>query len=402
MILKKCFIFVLFSFLLSTFAHTNSVVKIAFTADQGTGQSAVDVLQLIKDEGADLLMLQGDFGYSEHTAAIWNSQLDSILGANFPVIGVVGNHENHEWSLYKQFLSERADRVNALSCSGDIGVKANCQFGNVNIVQVAAGIRKVPGVLPEDDYPEYISERFENSSATWRICSWHKNQTLMQVGGKSNATGWDVYQRCLDHGAVIVTGHEHHYSRTFLLNNLEQPSVAHRESEMQIEPGATVVVVSGLGGKPIREQVLFDDWWAAVYTRTQNATHGALFCSFGESKADCYFKDLLGGVPDSFTLMAAQANANGSLDITDTTTEETAVADSNIVDQSEDLSMSIENTAPMQTSAPILNTVLHEDVGASAPDSNSSNSGQWDFLSLIVLMLFYLKHCLRLNKSCFG
>lgn len=279
-------------------------VKVAFTADQGTKADAVKVLELIAQEGAELLLLQGDFGYQENTANIWNSQINQYLGEDFPVLSVVGNHENFEWSLYKSLISNRIDRIDELSCDGDVGVKASCSFRGLHIVQVAAGVKEVPGVKSEDNYPGFISESFENSASPWRICSWHKNQTLMQTGRKTNDPGWGVYQACLDSGAMIATGHEHAYSRTHLLNNFETQSVAHTNSTLALTKGQSFAFVSGLGGDSVRPQQRGGEWWASIYTATQNATFGALFCTYSEKTADCYFKALNGAEPDQFKLIA--------------------------------------------------------------------------------------------------
>jgi len=281
---------------------SNADTKVAFIGDQGTDDRAVAVLELVKDEGADLLSIQGDFGYEDNTADIWEDQLNSVLGKNFPVIGVAGNHENYEWPKYKKYLTRRMERVNGLSCEGDIGAKSTCRFSNIFFAQVAIGLTSIEGVKPYDNYPEYLDQELQNSSKPWKICSWHKNQNKMQVGTKSDDTGWGVYQACLKQGGIVATGHEHSYSRTYLMNDFENQKVVHRENEMLVKPGQSFVFVSGLGGRGARGQARNDDWWASIFTGPQGAKSGALFCTFGDKKADCYFKDISGAVPDSFTL----------------------------------------------------------------------------------------------------
>lgn len=285
----------------ATLANRDST-KVAFTADQGTDYNAQAVLQLISDESADLLLIQGDLGYDPDAATIWEDNLNSILGINFPVLTVVGNHENFEWPSYKAFIESRIDRVADLSCKGDIGVKAVCSFRGIDVFQVAPGIREVAGVLRDDNYSDYLDNKLNNSVSEWKICSWHKNQNLMQVGGKRDETGWGVYQSCLNQGAIIATGHEHSYSRTFLMSNFENPMILHTKSHMRISRGASMAFVSGLGGRSIRPQLLDNPWWASVQSSTQNATHGALFCEFNGTNADCYYKDINGVTQDSFSL----------------------------------------------------------------------------------------------------
>lgn len=277
---------------------------VAFIGDQGVNENAQAVLQLVSDEGTDLLMIQGDFGYDDETATKWEDNLNTYLGENFPVVGTIGNHENFEWPAYKRFLSERLDRTDELSCEGDIGVKATCRFRGIEIVHVAPGINNVEGVLEQDGYPEYITNEFNDSNSIWRICSWHKNQQAMQVGAKSNETGWGVYQACLQQGAIVATGHEHSYSRTFLMSDFENQTIAHKNSTMEISQGQSFAFVSGLGGREARGQVRSDDWWASIFTGSQNAVAGALFCRFEGDTADCYFKDISGPVPDMFTLIS--------------------------------------------------------------------------------------------------
>lgn len=286
-------------------------VRIAFTGDQGVGSGAQAVLSLIANEGTDLLMIQGDLGYEDATADAWEANLDNALGRNFPVLTVVGNHEGDHWQRYEQLIRERVDRVNEISCSGRVGVKARCSFANIDIVQVSPGIYEVEGVPAFDDYHGYIRSSFDNSSNNrWRICAWHKNQRNLQTGNKNNSTGWDVYKACLDTGAIVALAHEHAYSRTHLLSSFENQTIVHRDREMRIAPGNSMMFVSGLGGKSIRPQIRGGDWWGAVYTRTQGATHGALFCDFGSARADCYFKAIDGSVPDRFTLILDSATGS--------------------------------------------------------------------------------------------
>jgi len=137
----------------------------------------------------------------------------------------------------------------------------------------------------------------------------------MQIGGKRNETGWGVYQACLDAGGIIATGHEHSYSRTYLMSDFENQTVVHKNNHLEIDEGQSFAFVSGLGGRGIRDQERTGDWWAAEYSSTQNADYGALFCTFGESQGECYFKDISGAVPDSFTI-ESQLGTTGSPTLT--------------------------------------------------------------------------------------
>jgi hypothetical protein len=259
------------------------------------------VLSLVASEGTDLLLIQGDLGYENNTASTWESNLNTILGENFPVLTVIGNHENFEWPSYQKLIQQRINRVNGLSCSGDTGVKAKCSYGNIDIVQVAPALTEVAGIKPDDGYADFIRSSFKGSDNRWRICSWHKPHQLMQTGSKSGPA-WDVYDACLDTGAMVANAHEHAYSRTYLLSDFRNQTIVHKSDQMALQPGQSFAFVSGLGGREVRGQVRGGDWFASIYTADQGATHGALFCSFEDKTADCYFKAIDGAVPDQFSL----------------------------------------------------------------------------------------------------
>ena len=300
-LIKACFLSAIATLSFSTAAAT-APLTVAFVGDQGTDEDARAVLQLIADEGVDLLLIQGDLGYGRNAAGQWINNIDQILGKTFPVLLTVGNHENFEWLIYHQWLIKRIRDVPELNCQGNPGVKAHCTYRGVSVVQVAPGVDEVAGVAALDNYAEYLDDELSMSSNVWRFCSWHKNQQNMQVGDKNDATGWDVYAACLKHGGIIATAHEHSYSRTFLMNDFENQVVAHRNDLLEIGPGSSFAFVSGLGGKGIREQKLSGDWWASMYTSNQNANYGALFCTLTDDLANCQFKDIAGGVPDRFML----------------------------------------------------------------------------------------------------
>lgn len=305
--IKQTFLVVALQLVLINWVSAQNV-KVAFIGDQGTDENAQAVLQLIAAENTELLLIQGDLGYEQNTALIWEDNLNQILGANFPVLVTIGNHENFEWPKYKNFAKDRINRIPELSCEGDIGVKAFCRYKGIEVVQVAQSISEVPGVLPNDEYDAYIRSTFKMSKAQWRVCSWHKNQAKMQVGNQPDHTGWGVYQACLNSGGLVATAHEHSYSRTFLMSSFENQSVKHRNNRMEIRRGESIAFVSGMGGRPIRPQRRYDDWWAAVATSTQSAAHGALFCDFAQGEANCYFKGVDGIVYDQFTLVSRLEN----------------------------------------------------------------------------------------------
>lgn len=282
--------------------------KVAFIGDQGIDDNAMAVLSLIASEEVDLLVIQGDLGYDDSAATQWRDNLVTALGEGFPVLAVVGNHETAEWPVYQSMLTDMLATADELSCRGEVGVKAVCQFRHIDIVQVAPGINEVDGVLPDDDYPGFIQASLPVTPANdrWKICTWHKNQSSLQTGSKPDATGWEVYDACLAAGAFVVVGHEHAYSRTHLLSDFEQQTIVHTDNTLALKPGQSFMAVSGLGGRSIRDQEQDGDWWASVYTATQGATHGALICEFDDRTAACKFNAIDGAQPDRFALVLAE------------------------------------------------------------------------------------------------
>jgi hypothetical protein len=276
--------------------------KIAFIGDQGHGASGRAVLTLIKNEAADLVMHQGDFDYDDDPAA-WDAQINDVLGSNFPYFASIGNHDEAEWSGangYQQFLKNRLNRL-GITWEGDLGVKSTVKYNGIFMIFVA------PGTIGSG-HDVYIRDQLAADNSVWSICSWHKNMRDMQVGGKSDETGWEVYEAAREGGAIIATAHEHSYSRTHLLSSISNQTVASQSNMLVISKGKTFVFVSGLGGQSIRDQERSGDWWASVYTSTQGANYGALFGTFNvdgnPNLATFYFKDIDGKIVDRFTVQS--------------------------------------------------------------------------------------------------
>ncbi|MBI2337477.1 MAG: metallophosphoesterase [Deltaproteobacteria bacterium] len=276
---------------------------VAFIGDQGLGSDSQAVLQLIEDEGADMVLHQGDFSYNDDPDT-WDQQINDILGDSFPYFASIGNHDEAAWSGYQQKLQTRLDKISGASCSGDLGVQAACTYQGIFFILSGVGTMG-------SGHEDYITTQLAQTDKIWRICSWHKNQRFMQVGDKTNEVGWTAYDNCRLGGAIIATAHEHSYSRTYLMSNIENQTVVSTSSTLTLDAGQTFVFVSGLGGNSIRAQndsLAANPWWASVYTSTQNANFGALFCIFNyqgtENTAHCYFKDIDGSTPDTFDLIS--------------------------------------------------------------------------------------------------
>lgn len=289
--------------------------KIAFIGDQSTGPNAVAVLNLIKAEGAHVVMHSGDLDYGDNPAA-WDAQINSVLGANFPYFVSIGNHDELAWSGptgYQHYLENRFGRL-GITWTGQLGVKSNFYYQGIFFVLTAPGIESG---FDDGSSPVYIRDQLAADRSLWSICSWHKNMTLMQVGFKPDETGWGVYEEARAGGAIIATAHEHSYSRTHLLSSMINQTVASTSNTLSLTKGNSFAFVSGLGGSNVREQNLSGNWWASIYAATclpadqvcqPNATNGALFGVFNvdgqANKARFYFKDINGAIVDSFVVVS--------------------------------------------------------------------------------------------------
>ncbi len=102
---------------------------IAFIGDQGLGSNARAVLNLIKSEGAHAIVHSGDFDYDDDSVA-WDTQINDILGVDFPYFASVGNHDDDKFygsGGYQEFLEARMNRL-GITWSGDLGVKSSLKY----------------------------------------------------------------------------------------------------------------------------------------------------------------------------------------------------------------------------------------------------------------------------------
>jgi hypothetical protein len=289
--------------------------KVAFIGDQGLGPLSEAVLQLIADEGADAVLHVGDLDYDDDPAA-WEAQIDAILGPDFPYFTSVGNHDTAEWYVaggYQERIAARMDRL-GIPWEGDLGVQSTFSYEGIFYVLTAAGTVGAG----DGNHDLYIADALSQTDAIWKVSGWHENMQRMQVGEKTDSTGWGVYEESRRGGAVIATGHSHTYSRTHLLSDMESQVIASIGDPLVLaaddpdtpeDEGRSFVFVTGIAGRGIRDQQRDGDWWASVYTRDQAAEHGALFAEFGHGgdprTARFYLKDIAGAVVDEFLVQSS-------------------------------------------------------------------------------------------------
>jgi hypothetical protein len=264
---------------------------------------------------------QGDFDYHNDPIGFWTS-VDRILGANFPYFVSVGNHDVTNWALsakpsYARYLFDRLNRTGIVPDSLELNNEMySLVFKGLKIVFV--GEQRGAG---DSVYAPYISSQMKADNHIWKVCSWHRNMSAMQVGDKTDDMGWGVYEACREAGAIIATAHEHSYERTKTLTSMTNQTVDPESSDpnrLVVARGKTFSFVSGLGGESVRVQKRC--WpvtppygcrgeWAKIYTSNQSAQYGALFITFyvngDPNRAHGYFKNISGQIVDEFDVNKA-------------------------------------------------------------------------------------------------
>jgi hypothetical protein len=307
---------------------TDENLLVAFIGDQGNSATADAVLALIKREGASATVHLGDFDYTDKPTA-WNARIDGILGPDYPYFAIVGNHDASAWSGasgYASFMAARQARIPEMDCQGELGVKATCRFHGLYLVESCVGTSELRSDCAKDSpsQVQFIRDSLANDTSLFSMCLWHKDQSDMQLGTKTDEVGWSAYSECMNAGAIIATAHEHSYGRTKTLTNIGNVSTGHGAigefDVMHLSPGQTFVFVSGIGGDSIRayDATRHDDdtWWASSYASnrwmmngvamTGTAAFGALFIRFhvdgNPHLARGYFKDVNDRIADTFTI----------------------------------------------------------------------------------------------------
>jgi len=97
-------------------------VTVAFIGHQGAGRNACSVLRLIKAEGADMVLHQGDSDCRDEPDAR-DSPITEILGIDFPYFAVVANHDTECFfgpNGCQAKLRTRLSRISGARCVGRI------------------------------------------------------------------------------------------------------------------------------------------------------------------------------------------------------------------------------------------------------------------------------------------
>ncbi|GBG30405.1 Hypothetical Protein FCC1311_066242 [Hondaea fermentalgiana] len=339
-----------------------NVTRVAIFADSAINEATKRVLRLIHDENADMVLHPGDIDYTGDVSR-WQTQMTSILGADFPYFFSAGNYEMKipksrrgkpdavEGEQWGNYVAKRDEilRANGVVCPFATPSRSQLAYRMDTLKENRAFLRNALLRLRES-FP----------ATRWTFCMWHAPFTLMQVGfrdppdvmGSSELEA--AYDDCRAAGAVVLTGHEHYYVRTHTMSSFKQPYGFDMPTTTEDEdlpllyarPGNNFAVVSGLGGHsvsvpcksnferrahlaavhPLHMLTDTDPGGKIFYSEVsgrpttsseliefdaktglgQGYPFGALFCELpigsldAEAPAYCYFKTIDGEIVDQF------------------------------------------------------------------------------------------------------
>ncbi len=322
------------------FVEKADEIKVALIGDTEAGTNFGTVLKLIAAEKANVVMINGDFGYGA-SPATWKSRvLASIDPDMLPVIGTLGNHDlGSKTNTYVSIFNSFRNAKNGLTtnCTGQSGISEGhditavdevCTFGNVSII--GSGIGQV---LTKT----YLENRLEAKLkaapvGNWKLVGYHFTLASMNPGIKGDDASQNFFDIIRQYGAIGAQGHTHvamascPIISTFKSGSLIQchPSFKNPE-ERFVTPGTGIYVDSSLGGKEARARQrcknptdngckhMVDIISSEGYTRVDGTKKtnfnrfGAMFFVFNvggdSSKAFAYFKSIDGQIIFKFNLI---------------------------------------------------------------------------------------------------
>ena len=241
---------------------------------------------------------------------------------------------------------------------------------------------------------EFSSPRSQN--ATWRFCIQHMTSAKLSAGDRlrDSMELSGITDACRRHGALLINGHHHLYSRTKLLRNVGGPdgteniTVANgpknyvkinTTTALVVREGVTMSITTGMGGYDSSCNGKYADAsWMKLCVASFEDHRGAVIAEFDEAKPWIgkfqYLNSLAqGAVVDEFVLTSRLPGWNITHDqptIVDSPSQgPTSVI--NIDDQSKMIELPAQGTAG--TAAPSTTPVV-----ISASNLSSSGTRKWD------------------------
>lgn len=315
----------------------------------GSYSRARDVIALAEDASVDLIVHAGDLDYVSSPMSWFHFLTETVWRRGGRFVAVKGNHDVDGWDGvqdlwsnpergYQALLSKQIPR--GAKYYGSYGEDFAMETGGVLFVMSSVGCER-PGESANREKYDFIDRALSASKARWKVCVWHMTMESLQVSYKGDATGFGAYEICRKHGAFIVTGHAHVYSRSYTMARFGTKVYGFTRSDLRVhdwnqnvitlragEDGTTGLAVVGIGGYKNEAMLTDSGVWAKVYStsclagsktceRASDARKfGALVCDFGtSSEAKCELRVVArpGASPDA--RRAAATNADEARDV---------------------------------------------------------------------------------------
>ena len=202
---------------------------------------------------------------------------------------------------------------------------------------------KVVGADDRSKQLKFLKEHLGNATEDWKICAWHHYDKYYHTGKYQNdgnlisGDGESFYDYCREHGAIVLSAHDHVYARSKVMSKFSSKHIDEYDNKeyvnekgdiVQIRDGATFNILNGAGGYEMYveqgEQKHYPHWqkkYALGDNRENENRYGGLFCTFNvggnNKKAKCEFLRIRSSnkLFDSFTIY--QNEDPGSISFSD-------------------------------------------------------------------------------------
>ena len=236
---------------------TAPVTRLAFTADTGMAATGKAVLAKIGATNPDAAVILGDFAYEPNREAEWCKQVNDRIPGKVAI--VAGNHEeipnpDGDMAAYEACLPDEVGTV------GRYGRDYYFDQGNVRTILISPDVVLDTGTktylygTPEREWLKKVA-REGRAAGQWLVLGMHHPCFSLGMHGCAD-TKPSLSELAIGLGVdVVVTGHDHNYSRTHQVRGtVAKPVVIDKDNAYQrqteFSKGTTFVVVGNGGHNP--------------------------------------------------------------------------------------------------------------------------------------------------------
>lgn len=316
-------------------------ITVALLGDTGAYRDFQEVINLVNEERAEIVMINGDLGYGA-TPQKWRETLLKEIDPNIQlVIGSLGNHD-FERGRHDDYVSifhglRNAKNSLAVHCSGGVTIEKGkdiaaldevCTFGNLTVI--ASGIGQI---FTKSYFEDRLKEKLSaKPPGNWALVGYHYTLASMNPGIKPNENTYKFFDLIRKFGAIGAQAHTHTVMASCPIQSEFKanaspachPGFGSDLSDRFVEDGTGIFIDSSLGGMPPRNRRrcrqpgdagcahMVDLITKEGYTRADGlakadfAARGAVFIRFNingdPTRARAYFKSVDGREVFSFNI----------------------------------------------------------------------------------------------------